>query len=982
MKHRYSYWAAAIAVSFGIVGCGGGGGGGGPVTQSLSGAVATGAPLKNAVIYVKDVNGNEPIGQSEANGVPITTTDENGSYTLSDSVLSKLNSPLIVRAIGKSVSDSGDDIVVTLHSVATMSKTGGRLNVTQLTEAATTLALGQNTAVAFANAKNALTGVNDTTLANSNAKLIQALSLRSNNTLVGLDVFGSNLNTNQTATDTSDLGKAHDLLLDKYAAVSAQGSFMLVDRNRPDADPASAPSVAIKPGSDPAVSGSHDNSDSNKPDLEYITKLPDLVKRINDQLAKGCKIPFDGAAATSCDALLLSANKIFDSSFMDAGMTPDKYLRSWVVNAVDLEEISSLKVTVEAAFRGQWTGSDNKKYTRVFLRWTRADGDFVIRPAVLQVVNGDLLMVGNQKKYMVKIFPRLTYAPDSDGTYPYNPQYENSLNLIVKHWYAGTSNVIKGARISGPGLPTNRSTSVEAFLGEVGNRNQITEGVEIFDRRVSGGCSNMSVDPSVYVQKNTQSWNDAWTAYRTAGYSSTARATLYDGRTRWRAGMTNCNPGFDFMRYYRAGEAYTVPKNGDSYKVVLFIDPARVTDGTVSSSELDDTTVRTLQNDDGDNINVYFKTVNINLTGDAFPVGTTLTAETRPGIADEVRLMLKNLLPNTDRLIKWTRNSFIFAEADAQGKEVKTAFFNYTAGSYISAYDQWRPTDSYYGTSTSPFKKYNALFTRNDTTDETDQHTLKNYCGRTVTYADDDVTVYVQKATRSVGTSGTWSSWQLMACGDLPAVNTLVACDVTGANKSNTFVVSPQNCGNNANGALTRYNFFAQRTRHRYSFDAFTLTTMLQKERTLTWDRMRLKEPVNNKNLCSSHYGYWGYRQAYVGMLDINGRMIQERREVWADFPGSYEITNTDFALPGDKNFNGSNVPQPETPEMFRGKDVSRPNMTTDAVFFPMNPKVDDYLAIGNSPLSNQSLDIGSRGLISQSLAIDGAGACSPVARP
>jgi len=415
---------------------------------------------------------------------------------------------------------------------------------------------------------------------------------------------------------------------------------------------------------------------------------------------------------------------------------------------------------------------------------------------------------------------------------------------------------------------------------------------------------------------------------------------------------------------------------------LLFIDPARVTDGTVASSDLDDTTLHTLQNDDGDTINAYFKTVSVKLMGDAFPVGTTLTAETRPGITDEVRLMLKNLLPNADRLIKWTRNSFIFAEADAQGRPVNTAFFNYTAGSYLSAYDQWRPADSYYGSSVAPFKKYNALFTRNDTADEADQHTLKNYCGRTVTYADDEVTVYVQKATRAVGTSGAWSNWQMISCGDVPAATTLLACDVTTTNKSNTFVVGPQNCGNNVNGALTRYNFFAQRARHRYSFDAFTLTTMQQTERTLTWDRMRLKEPINSKNLCSSHSGYWGYRQAYVGMLDINGRMIQERREVWADFPGTYEISNIDFSLPGDKNFTGGVIPQPEAPEMFRGKDVSRPNMTTDAIFFAMNPRVEDYLAIGTSPLTNQALDIGSRGLISQSLAIDASGACSAVARP
>ena len=375
MKHRYGFWSALMAVSFGLAGCGGGGGG--SVTQNLSGSVATGAPLKNAVIFVKDVNGNEPEGQNEARGIPIATTDENGAYSLSNAVLSKLNLPLIVRATGKSVSDSGDDIVVTLHSLATMSKADGRLNITQLTEAATTLALGQTPAVAFANSKTALAGVNDTTLTNSNAKLVQSLSLSTSNTLLGLDVFGSNLNTNQTATDTTDLGKAHDLLLDKYAAVSAQGAFMLVDRNRPDADQSSAPSVSFKPGSDPAVTGNHDNSDSNQPDLNYVPQLPDLVKRINDQLAKGCTVHFDAGIAPSCDSLILSANKVFGVGFMDAGMTPEKYLRSWVVNALDLEDISTLNVSVEAAFRGQWRGADGKKYTRIFLRWTRSDGDFI-----------------------------------------------------------------------------------------------------------------------------------------------------------------------------------------------------------------------------------------------------------------------------------------------------------------------------------------------------------------------------------------------------------------------------------------------------------------------------------------------------------------------------------------------------------------------------------------------------------------------------
>lgn len=326
-------WALWPFVTALLVACGGGGGTPVAVTQSLSGTAATGAPLKSAVIFIKDVNGNEPAGQNEAAGTPVAITNELGEFSLDGAKLAGLKAPLIVRTVGKSVSDQGDDIVVTLHSIATMSGVSNRINITPLTEAGSMLALGKSPSAAFSEA-GALSNVTSQVLADSNAKLATALSLRANSALADLDVFSASLNTDQGNTNTSEAGKAHDLLLDKYAVVNTQGTFALVDRNRASTEETNAPSVVITPGqSQPAVNGSHDNSEQSQPSLAYVAKLPALVSRLNTQLASGCTVRFDSLQASACDSVILATNKIFADTFMDNGQNPEKYLRGWVVNA-------------------------------------------------------------------------------------------------------------------------------------------------------------------------------------------------------------------------------------------------------------------------------------------------------------------------------------------------------------------------------------------------------------------------------------------------------------------------------------------------------------------------------------------------------------------------------------------------------------------------------------------------------------------------
>ena len=90
---------AAAAV---LVACGGGGGGGGSAsTTVLSGTAATGAPIANAKVYIVDSAGRVPAGQDEAAGTALVTTDANGQYALTNTMLSGLSGPFMVRVVGQ-----------------------------------------------------------------------------------------------------------------------------------------------------------------------------------------------------------------------------------------------------------------------------------------------------------------------------------------------------------------------------------------------------------------------------------------------------------------------------------------------------------------------------------------------------------------------------------------------------------------------------------------------------------------------------------------------------------------------------------------------------------------------------------------------------------------------------------------------------------------------------------------------------------------
>jgi len=232
MRLHQLFIPLASAVLITLASCGGGGGGGGAeeTANIIKGVAATGTPIANAPVFLKDSTGAEPAGQNEATGVALVTTDVNGAYAFPASALQGLISPFIVRVAGTKVLDSGDDATAILHAVVA-STSGAIANLTPLTEAATILTLGTDTSTAFSSPQTSVAQYTTEAALSANALLLNSLTLP-----VGLgqvDLVSGPLDAEPTTNLSSpSVAKLYDLLLDTVSFSSSQGQLILTDRNR------------------------------------------------------------------------------------------------------------------------------------------------------------------------------------------------------------------------------------------------------------------------------------------------------------------------------------------------------------------------------------------------------------------------------------------------------------------------------------------------------------------------------------------------------------------------------------------------------------------------------------------------------------------------------------------------------------------------------------------------------------------------------
>ena len=220
-----------------LAGCGGGsgggsGGGGGIAAVSLSGTAATGAPTANAKVYVVDSAGKTPTGQDESTGTALVTTDANGQYTQTSTMLSGLTGPFMVRVVGQMLTESGDMGPAVFHAV-TQGSGASTVNVTPLTEAHAALALGAQPALAYGTS-NALQNVTSARLTEANTSLVAVLS--------NLADFSANpnfvsdpLDATPGAANTGNARK-HDATLDQLSVSVSNGKIILADRNQDESN--------------------------------------------------------------------------------------------------------------------------------------------------------------------------------------------------------------------------------------------------------------------------------------------------------------------------------------------------------------------------------------------------------------------------------------------------------------------------------------------------------------------------------------------------------------------------------------------------------------------------------------------------------------------------------------------------------------------------------------------------------------------------
>ena len=870
MLTSYRSYLIALFVTTFLSACGGDGGGLLSVTSpSITGSAATGAPIVGGKVYVVDSLGNTPVGQNEATGTALATTDANGAYSLTASMLSGLKSPFMIRVSGEMVTDRGDKAPAVFHAVVIGS--GAMVaNITPLTEAHAALALGAQPVFAYGSS-TALTALTASTLDTANTKLATALgdvadfSSRPNFVSDALDAT--------PGTSVSSNARKHDATLDQLSVSVSNGKIILADRNQDDSTFAVGPRVVVNASTQQVSKPAGEIS--AKPTPIDSTRVQDFATRFTTQLAAGCVLDAEPTGPTlgNCTGVTNPANQIFHAQFKDKGMGGWRWMKAWLTDAFETTDLTGVQVSVISANLGSFLTDGGVRVYRVLLKFTKGS-DVVVRPLLVVDDQTTVMAFGNQKEFFFYIAPRFNYKADANGLYPYYPKYELGLSMMVKHWYAGVNNVIFGAKITGPGLPVSRQneSAVRGLLGGTDvNRNLLTAGIEVFDR-TSYGCSVFAIDPSVYVERNTTSWSQ--------------RGDMTAGNIRQNPISTTCNPLFDMLRYDSGRDidstGFTVPKKGDAYSVTLYLDVAKFAPNTSLAVPSGVGTARIVKNADGASRNVYPYTFIYNLPSDGFALPTSDFNPATfgfPGVSDATRTNLAQLNVTQDLSIRWARNKTTLADG--------AVFASFYAGRYMSAYDQYRTLDSglsgvfTYDDGTSALANYNDYLTS----------TSAN-CGTAASTKYRNGSIYSVPLIKKTPSSGL-PSYTLTTCAGASAERAAAAA----ADSSATYTVV----------------YSSQRARKQYVSDRGRLVATSDTSQTLGFNDLISREVTNDLNFCSSYDGLIRSRQVYVQLADMNGRQLMEMREVWWDYPNKSAAS---YAA-GDPNASVSDRPYQATDPLY-----------------------------------------------------------------
>jgi hypothetical protein len=844
---RLSLLPVAAAV---VVACGGGGGGSSSVANVISGTAATGAPIAHAKVYIVDSQGRTPSGQDEAAGTALVTTDANGAYTVPSSVLSGLTGPFMVRVVGQMLTDSGDMGPAVFHAL-TQGAGAATANITPLTEAHAALALGAQPALIYGSS-TALRTVTAGDLTTANTQLATALSAVSDFSTSPNFVSDALDATPGTAGDSN--ARKHDATLDQLAVSVSNGKIILVDRNQDESNYATGPRVEVNASSKQATTPA--GAISAKVTPISLDRTKQFAARFTEKLAVQCDVEVEPTppAAGLCDGVTNPSSNVFHAQFKDKGMSAWRWIRGWLSDAFETTNLTGVEVSVVSTNLGSFLADDGQRVYRILLKFSKGS-DVVMRQMLVADDGTSVRAYGNQKDFFFYIAPRFNYKADASGAYPYYPKYEQGVSIMLKPWFGTQNDVIFGAQVTGPGLPASRQANGVTVNGLTGgvdvNRNRLSAGIEVFDRR-SFGCSAYAIDPSVYVERNTARWPSNGVPDANGGH-------------RWRPDSTTCNPLFDLLRYdAQRDSGYVLPKKGDAYSVTLYLDAAKFAPNTSVSPPAGAGSAVNKTNSDGVTKSVLPYTFSYTLPSDAFAMpDANFNPATFgfPGLSDATRQNLAQIDIGDDLAVDWSRNKTVLNDG--------AVFGSFYVGRYMSSYDQW---GTYQSTANPPFQydsPANAL--SEDYTSSTYLSQSAANCGLV------SPTKY---------RNGSIVTLPLIRRGSNPYTYTSTTCSARAADLATAQASDPT--------AVVVYS--NQRARKQYVSDRGRLVATSDKSQVLRFSDLISREKDGNFNFCSAYKGFVRSRQVYVQLSDINGRQLMEMREVWWDFPNKVPYTGATVA--------------------------------------------------------------------------------------
>ena len=755
----------------------------------------------------------------------------------------------MVRVVGQMLTESGEMGPAVFHAV-TASTGAAIVNVTPLTEAHAALALGAQPSLAYGQA-SALSGVTQDNLKDANAKLVAVLS--------PVTDFSANPNFVSDPLDatpgseSTSSARKHDATLDQLSVTVSNGKITLADRNQDEANYATGPRVEVMVASKQVLVPAQAISAKVTPINMGRTKA--FANRFTAKLAMGCDVETEPAVGVvgACENVTATNSHLFHTKFKDKGMTGWRWVRGWLSDAFETTDLTSVSVSVVSTTLGSFLAEDGQKVHRILLKFTKGS-DEVMRQLLVMDDGNYVKAYGNQKDYFFYMAARFNHKADASGQYPYYPKYEQGLAVMMRPWFGSQNDVIFGAHITGPGLPAVRqgNKTVNGLTGGVQvNRNNLTSGIEVFDRRNSG-CSAFAIDTSVYTERNSLPWPG----------NGVPDAT---GRHRWRPDSSSCNPLFDFLRYdVQRDNGYAVPKKGDTYNVTLYLDASKFTANTLPPAGVG--AAVTVKNSDGVSKLVLPYAFSYTLNADAFALPASNFNPITfgfPGVTDSTRANLAQLSLGQDLDINWRRNKTTLPDG--------AVFGSFYAGRYMSGYDQWGASQS----TASPIFVYD------------DGSLSENYA------------------------SGTYNALNAANCGLVSAAkyrnSTITTLPLIRTGTANTgFTYTPTTCANLAsdlaalqstdNTAIATYS--NQRARKQYVSDRGRLVATSDTSQVLRFNDLISREKNGSLNFCSAYKGFVQSRQVYVQLSDVNGRQLMEMREVWWDYPSKTPYAG---ATPSDR---------------------------------------------------------------------------------